>query len=51
MLTHLLGMLSINQTHWMARRLKVYAGLHEFMHGFCPCSVDYDLGEDDLDAA
>lgn len=48
MLTDLLGRLSVARAHWLARRLGIYEGLHGWLHGFCPCQVDLDCGEDDL---
>lgn len=44
-LTHGLSRLSIPHTHWIAKRLGIYEGLHDFLHGFCPCQVE--LGFDD----
>lgn len=48
MLTFLLGRLSVAQAHWIARKAGIYEGLHDFMHGMCPCQVDLDPGDDDL---
>lgn len=42
MLTIWLERLSITRAHWIARKLGIYEGMHEFMHGFCPCAHDED---------
>lgn len=48
MLTDLLLRLSVAQAHWMARKLRIYEGMHGFLEGFCPCQAGLDeeeLGE------
>lgn len=49
LLTSKLAALSEAQTHWLARKAGIYAGMHEFLAGLCPCSVDLDLGDEDLE--
>lgn len=48
MLTDLLTRLSVAHAHWIARKLGVYEGFHDWLEGFCPCELIPDLGEDDL---
>lgn len=36
MLTDLLVRLSIAQAHWLARKLGIYDGMHDFLE-MCPC--------------
>lgn len=50
MLTYLLSRMTVRQWHWAAGLLGVYDGLHEVLHGFCPCqAADLDLDDEDDD--
>lgn len=48
MLAYLLSLMSIKTSHRVANRLGIYDGLHNWLHGFCPCQADeediFDLG-------
>lgn len=37
MLTYLLALTPVVVAHWLARRMGIYEGLHDWMHGMCPC--------------
>lgn len=45
LLTHKVGLLSVAQSHWVARKMKIYDGMHEWLPMYCPCQID--LGLDD----
>jgi hypothetical protein len=49
LLTSHLTRLDLAQTHWVARRLGIYEGLHDWLHGMCPCQVELDPDELDPD--
>lgn len=33
---------NVAQVHWLAVKLGISDGLHDFLHGFCPCQVDLE---------
>lgn len=49
MLTYLLAKLTVAQAHAIARWAGIYDGLHDWLHGFCPCQVSALALEDDDD--
>jgi hypothetical protein len=44
-LTHLLAQLPITLAHRIQRWLGLFDGMHDWLEGFCPCSVE--LGDED----
>lgn len=50
MLSHLLTRLPARISHWIQQRIGVFAGMHDWLE-LCPCLVDLDPGEGDLEQA
>lgn len=50
LLTEKLNSLTAGQAHWIANRLRITEGLHDWLHGMCPCQVEFEM-EDWDDAA
>lgn len=48
LLTARMNSLTVAQSHWLAYKLGVYEGLHDWLE-MCPCFIDLDLGDADLE--
>lgn len=50
-LTSKMTQLTVDEAHWLARKLGVFDGMHEFLHGFCPCQTDLGIDDDEPSVA